>query len=475
MSKYWTRYLPVSIRTYAYMLQVSGYDVQTYWDWLRRVGDIRQVNRRATLDMTPKAGLVVAWIGLVYGGLMLCGAYMLIGAIFSGVWLVGGLVVLVMLPWVVSLSAVPILLVGEILLQRPRERRLIRRATERVSGIEAYKIAIAGSYGKTTMKETLKTILSVKLDTAATPGNLNTPLGTARFVGQLGGSEEVVIFELGEAHVGDVAELCDMTQPDMGIITGINQAHLESFGAIEHTIGTIFELEEYLGEKPLYKNKDSELVRTRLRDDDVYAYSHKGVGSWSVSNVRSDLTGTYFMAKNGVIELSLRSGLLGTYQVGPLLACVDIAYRLGLSAEQIAEGVGYTKPFEHRMSPRELAGAWIIDDTYNGNLEGVRVGLEFLRGLDAKRKIYVTPGLVEQGDETEAVHIEMGAQAAYCDEVVLMQNSTTGYIKKGLNEAGFNGKLQIVEEPLVFYRNLARFVKPGDVVLMQNDWTDNYA
>jgi UDP-N-acetylmuramoyl-tripeptide--D-alanyl-D-alanine ligase len=129
------------------------------------------------------------------------------------------------------------------------------------------------------------------------------------------------------------------------------------------------------------------------------------------------------------------------------------------------------------MQPYQLAGAWIVDDTYNGNLEGIRAGTELLKELPARRKVYVTPGLVGQGQEKQRVHLEVGQLIAHArpDLVVLMQNSVTDYIKQGLAKAKFQGELQIETNPLEFYTNLTHFVAAGDLVVMQNDWTDNYA
>jgi len=133
------------------------------------------------------------------------------------------------------------------------------------------------------------------------------------------------------------------------------------------------------------------------------------------------------------------------------------------------------RPFEHRMDPRPMHGAWIIDDTYNGNSQGVAAGLAFLKKSGARRRVYVTPGLVEQGSKTQEVHEEIGARiASSVDVVVLMQNSVTEYIKAGLKKRNFKGKLLEVSDPLQFYTNLDQFVAAGDIVLMQNDWTDNY-
>ncbi|MEO7364613.1 MAG: cyanophycin synthetase [Candidatus Saccharimonadales bacterium] len=129
------------------------------------------------------------------------------------------------------------------------------------------------------------------------------------------------------------------------------------------------------------------------------------------------------------------------------------------------------------MQPYQLGGAWVVDDTYNGNLEGVRAGTQLLADLDASRKIYVTPGLVDQGSESARVHTEVGRliAAASPDLVVLMQNTATDSIVAGLQEAAYKGRLQIESNPLDFYTNLQHFVAAGDLVVMQNDWTDNYA
>jgi UDP-N-acetylmuramyl pentapeptide synthase len=127
------------------------------------------------------------------------------------------------------------------------------------------------------------------------------------------------------------------------------------------------------------------------------------------------------------------------------------------------------------MEPKKLHGAWVIDDTYNGNSDGVKAGLELLKNSKAKRRIYVTPGLVEQGGKTKQVHEAIGRQAAEsADMVVLMKNSVTDFIVSGLEKAKFKGEILTIDDPLEFYTNLEHFVAAGDVVLMQNDWTDNY-
>ncbi|MET0779285.1 MAG: cyanophycin synthetase, partial [Candidatus Saccharimonadales bacterium] len=206
-------------------------------------------------------------------------------------------------------------------------------------------------------------------------------------------------------------------------------------------------------------------------------YGEKNALGWKIHGVRVNLDGTHFTMQKGKHKLELYSGLLGRHQVGPLALVAALAHEFGLTSKQIAEGVGKTMPFEHRMQPYVLGGAWIIDDTYNGNIEGIRVGTQLLKDLPAKRKIYVTPGLVDQGGDSTAIHEEMGRLIAMAkpDMVVLMKHSVTPAIQRGLETAGYAGELLIETDPLNFYNNLSLFVATGDLVVMQNDWPDNYA
>jgi UDP-N-acetylmuramoyl-tripeptide--D-alanyl-D-alanine ligase len=159
-----------------------------------------------------------------------------------------------------------------------------------------------------------------------------------------------------------------------------------------------------------------------------------------------------------------------------LALCVALAKEFGCSDEDIIAGVAKTVPFEHRMQPREIAGGYIIDDTYNGNLEGVRAGLQLLAELEARRKVYVTPGLVDQGKESKVVHQEMGRLIAKANptKVVLMQNSVTNWICDGLASGSYTGDIVIEKKPLDFYTNINQIIAAGDIMLLQNDWTDNY-
>lgn len=477
MKDYWTRYSSSYIDALLYMLQDTEYKLGNYFEWFNRTNDFTAVMKRRTLTLTRKVKLLrltlwVMWLVLVLAAT----ALVIIGAVQqSYVFGLIALVVLILLPYILAIGITIPLFLGWLIIQRPKEKRMIAKAQGILAKHKAVKIAVVGSYGKTTVKEILSTVLSEGKKVAATPGNMNTPIGISRFANKLSGDEEVLIVEFGEEKVGDVKELAQLSSPTMAVMTGINESHLTSFKTIENTINTIFEISEYLGDAPVYKNGENLFVKDRA-ENDPYLYSRDGVNGWKVSHVSTSLeSGTRFTAKKGDVTIHASTQLIGLHTVGPSVAAIAIANELGLTSEQIEKGLQDVEPFEHRMQPRKIHGAWVIDDTYNGNSDGVTAGLALLKEADAKRRIYVTPGLVEQGDQTQAVHESIGRQIAQsADVAVLMNNSVTAYIVAGLHENHFEGETILIDDPLDFYTNLDQFVAGGDVVLMQNDWTDNY-
>jgi UDP-N-acetylmuramyl pentapeptide synthase len=461
-----------------YMLQSTEYRAGPYFTWYWHTQNFASVARRRTLDRTRPAKLLLLamWLGIALEIAVAAAllwwwhAHNLTGGLAFGVALLLAYPVV----WA-HLVAVPLLL-GRLLIIAPRERMLIRASERIFCDHPGVKIAIAGSYGKTSMKELLLTVLSEGKKVAATPANKNVSISHAYFARKLAGDEDILLIEYGESAPGDVPRFAAATHPTHAVITGLAPAHLDHYGTIEAAGKDIFAVAEYVKTGEVYVNASSPLTKPFIRRH-FELYDANGALGWKVSGVQVGLDGTRFTLKRRGKTMRLHSALVGRHHIGPLALTAALAYELGLTIDQIEVGIGNTAPFEHRMQPYPLAGAWIIDDTYNGNIEGIRAGTELLRELPAHRKIYVTPGLVDQGKETVPVHMEMGKliAAAKPQVVVLMQNSVTTHIQAGLQAAKFQGEVIVEPDPLTFYTNLPLFVAAGDVVLMQNDWTDNYA
>lgn len=465
-------------RTLVYMLQSTEYQVRPYLAWVVRTKDFGQVMQRRQLVMTKAARLLIEGLYLAMAALIIVS----LSLIYVGHWhgVIGavplGVIILLIYPYVLAYLAVVPLVLGRLLISRPRERKLIVQSEKIFAAHPAIKIAVAGSYGKTTMKELLATVLSEGKVVAATPANKNVAISHAYFARKLTGKEEMLVIEYGEGAPGDVAGFACTTHPDRAIITGIAPAHLDQYKTVEAAARDIFAVADYVKESEVYVNGDSPAVVNFIKPGYEVFTNQKCLG-WQIKKVHVGLGGIKFQLEKGSKSLALESGLVGRHQLGFLGFVAALALELGLTPAEVRSGIAKTKPFEHRMQPYQLGGAWIVDDTYNGNLEGIRAGTALLQELSAKRKIYVSPGLVDQGMETESVHIEMGKLIAQAtpDLVVLMQNSVTNFIQQGLKDGYFKGEVRIEPQPLEFYTNLGHFVAAGDLVVMQNDWTDNYA
>lgn len=342
------------------------------------------------------------------------------------------------------------------------KKTIIARAKRKLAKHANLKvIGITGSYGKTTMKECLAPILSEKYNVLKTPENINTPVGVARLIlEKLNEQTEILILEMGAYQKGDIQELCEIASPDIAILTGINEAHLEQFGSIENTIETKFEVVKFAKKNAtVVLNEENALVKGNF---------NKYVGSRKV---------LWYNTPPGAVTDS-RVSLLGSYVPAVLSACSLVAKELGLADGEINSGLGKIQPIPHRLQKIENTnGVTVIDDSYNGNPAGVAEAIKVLAKFIGRRKIYITPGLVEMGAQTENVHRSIGHQLALvADTVILIRNSVTGFIADGLKENGFNDSNIIwFNSATEAHAALSSILKSGDVILFQNDWPDNYS
>jgi UDP-N-acetylmuramoyl-tripeptide--D-alanyl-D-alanine ligase len=467
MKRWLSRRDPRYLRALVYLLQSSEYTLRDFWQWHERVSDFTRVEKRGKLRFTRKAQLL-------YGLLLVVGITVLLSAL---VLFVEGSIFSIILA-VLILVEIPLILLAALisgngilrLLTNRAEQRALSRIAKKLTGHRGTKIAIAGSYGKTTMRELLKTILAEGKRVAAPPENHNTPLAIASFVDSLQGDEEIIIFELGEYYPGDIRALGEAIRPEWGIITGINEAHLERMGSLLKTRAAIHELTEFVREDQLVAASSALPARGGI------SYDGKGCGAWGIREAHSDLTGMDIVFEKGGKELRVHAALYGTHLAAVVSAAAQIAESLGLSETEILRGISRTKPFSHRLEPKEWGGGvWFVDDSYNGNPDGAKAAITFLSGLSGRR-FYVTPGFVETGERMEEVHEELGAAlaASGIENVVLMNTPVRKYITSGLEKYRYSGKVTFFEDMPEALQSLRANAISGDIILVQNDWGDRH-
>jgi UDP-N-acetylmuramoyl-tripeptide--D-alanyl-D-alanine ligase len=145
--------------------------------------------------------------------------------------------------------------------------------------------------------------------------------------------------------------------------------------------------------------------------------------------------------------------------------------------EQIQQGVAKIQALPHRLQPIEGSrGVLVIDDSYNGNPTGVSEAIYVLSTYPGRRKVYITPGLVETGARAAEIHRQIGKElSGVANFVVLVENSVTKYIAEGLLANGFKKEnIKWYKSTESAHADMANIIQPNDVVLFQNDWTDNY-
>ena len=302
-------------------------------------------------------------------------------------------------------------------------------------------------------------------------------MGLSRVINeQLEDDCEVFIAEMGSRHVGDIRELCQLVEPQYGVITSIGAAHLETFGNIATVANAKFELIESLP-------KDGcAFFGTGGEIDKLYARCHMrkvsaGIETGNVRayDIESGPFGSRFTLARGEEHVRCETQLLGRHNIANITLASAVASELGMKLSEIARGIRKIQPVEHRL--QLIRGpVSVIDDAFNSNPEGAKEALNVLSGFLGQRVI-VTPGMVEMGEEEDRYNYIFGTQiAAVCDAAILVGEKHTKPIAKGLVQSGFDrNKLFVVASLEEAQEKLKSLVKSGDVVLFENDLPDNYS
>lgn len=351
--------------------------------------------------------------------------------------------------------------------------------------IESHKgltiIGVTGSFGKTSTKNYLAGILAEKYNVLVTPGNFNTLLGVIRTIReQLRPYHQVFIVEMGAKQNNDIKEICDLVHPTIGIVTAVGEMHLETFKSVENIQDTKFELINSLPADGLgVINFDSEYIRSYKgikSNCRIIRYSTEGNSDYKASDIVYGAGGVSFTL-NGGEQYSSR--LLGAGNLLNILAAIAVADYLGVPASKQRNAIARLQPVEHRLSMKVANGITVLDDAYNSNPQGAKMGLEVLKnfkiGEDNKR-IVITPGFVEMGTRQTEANKELGRTiATSCDYAIIVNAVNRDAIKSGIDEMGMPADKYFLADSLNHaHARLAQILRAGDVVLYENDLPDNF-
>ena len=340
-------------------------------------------------------------------------------------------------------------------------------------------IGITGSYGKTSVKYYLTTLLKSKYNVLMTPESYNTPMGVVKTIrGSLKATDEIFVCEMGAKWVGDIKELCDIVHPHHGIITSIGPQHLESFKTLDAIKGTKFELADALPEGGmLFLNGDDENIDSYKGDRKHISYSLDN-GDYSAFDIAVSERGTTFKVKapDGEVQ-EFSTKLIGRHNVLNIVGAIAVSHKMGIALKDLRSAVRKLEGVPHRLQLSDKGNMTIIDDAYNSNPSGTKAALEAL-SLFNGYKILVTPGMVELGSKQDELNREFGQNAAdVCDYVVLVGAKQAVPIKAGLLDKNYDeSKIYVASDINEALTHVYAINSQGKkkIVLLENDLPDNY-
>ncbi len=347
---------------------------------------------------------------------------------------------------------------------------------------ELLTVGVTGSYGKTSVKYILHTLLQAQYDVLKTPESYNTPMGVVKTVRtMLRATHRIFVCEMGARRVGDIKELCDIVHPKMGIITSVGPQHLETFRTVENVAKTKFELADSLPEDGcVFLNLEDENIRAQLPrvKNRVISYGLSDRCDYYATDISASSKGTTFTVHTprGDSEV-FTTRLVGAHNVINIVGAVAVCVSLDIPLTKLKVQARKLEAVPHRLQLIRGNGVTIIDDAYNSNPAGARAAIDALALFDGCR-VLVTPGMVELGEKQEELNKAFGAYAARaCEYVMLVGKKQTQSVYDGLICAGYPTDRIYVSDDLHDALSKAYSVDnqgKEKIILLENDLPDNF-
>jgi UDP-N-acetylmuramoyl-tripeptide--D-alanyl-D-alanine ligase len=334
-------------------------------------------------------------------------------------------------------------------------------------------IGITGSVGKSTTKELVAQVLSQRYHTVKNPGNLNNEIGLPLSLLRLSEGTERAVLEMGFYVPGEIAFLCNLAQPQVGVITNVGTVHAERAGSQEVIAQGKGELVEALPASPegvAILNYDDPLVRgmaVRTRARIFYygldAHSHL----WASDVVGMGLKGIRFQLHVRNETLHLRVPLIGRHSVHTVLRAAAVGLVEGLAWQEVIDGLNHSFTQLRLATVRATSGALIIDDTYNASPESTLAALNLLSEIDGNR-VAVLGDMLELGPYEQEGHEIVGVRAAEVARRLITVGRLGKQIAQAARQAGMpSSAIESVDDVSQAIDLLQNSLKADDVVLVK--------
>ena len=257
-------------------------------------------------------------------------------------------------------------------------------------------IGITGSNGKTTTKELINAVLSQKYNTIATQGNLNNHIGVPLTLLSIPKNSEIAIIEMGANHIGEIELLCNIAEPNFGIITNIGTAHIEGFGSREGVIKAKSELYHFIKKTKgtIFLNDNDELLVSLAKEINSIKYSKD-----EINNIDSNPFLSFFWA-----ALKIKTQLYGEYNIPNILAAIKIGEYFNVEKTAIKTALENYVSTNNRSQIVKLANHTLYLDAYNANPTSMNAAIDAFSTLNAPNKFLILGDMLELGHVSQKEH-----------------------------------------------------------------------
>ena len=286
-------------------------------------------------------------------------------------------------------------------------------------------LGITGTNGKTTTKELCHAVLSRKFKTFATQGNFNNHIGVPLTLLSMDETTELGIVEMGANHPGEIKTLCNIAEPDFGIITNIGRAHLEGFGSYENIVKTKKELYNHLFAKKgkVFVNAGDELLMQLSEGHNRETYGVNG--SLIKGEIKQTIPYLVYSLKTRKGDLYVKTHLIGGYNFDNAMAASAAGIHWGLDPQEIQKAIEAYQPSNLRSQLIKTAHNTVILDAYNANPSSMQVSVSNFGEMKAGFKVVILGEMRELGTESEKAHhalLELAARYHF-DQIFLVGNN----------------------------------------------------
>jgi UDP-N-acetylmuramoyl-tripeptide--D-alanyl-D-alanine ligase len=296
--------------------------------------------------------------------------------------------------------------IPKVLIVKDSLRTLQELANFHRSKLDIKVLAITGSNGKTTTKELVSAVLKKKYRLLSTRGNLNNHIGVPLTILEIK-DEELAVIEMGANHLGEISLLCEIADPDVGLITNIGKAHLEGFGGIEgveQAKGELYDFIAMKGGNALVNGSEhrlSDMASARGLNQYSYGLKHEFDLHGELTTSTSRMEGEFFIRES---SYKIESALFGKYNFMNILSAAAAGVYFGVDPMDISEAIRDYHPDNNRSQVSKGKSNTLILDAYNANPTSMISALEEFVRIDAAKKMLILGDMYELGDSTYAEH-----------------------------------------------------------------------